>query len=87
MCFNHLSFRIPENNLLTAGVSAIRQEFLGDDGSSLAELLAMSLSAATFQAEGALPLHDNPVEEVKCGAEGRASLQDCVGNPVERQGS
>ena len=55
MCLSHLSFRIPESNLLTAEVSAIGRKFAGEDGSSLAELLGISLTAATFHEEGTFP--------------------------------
>ena len=55
MCLNHLSFKIPESNLLIDGVSAIGRKLPGDDGSSLAAPFGMSLTAATFQAEGTVP--------------------------------
>ena len=47
--------RIPDSNLLIAGVSAIGRKFPGDDGSSLVKLFGITLTAATFQLEGTVP--------------------------------
>ena len=55
MCLNHLSFRIPESNLLTHKVREMGRKFPGDDGSSSAAPFGMSLTATTFQAEGTVP--------------------------------
>ena len=46
---------MPESSLLIHGVRAIGRKFPGEDGSSLAEFLGISLTAATFQAEGTAP--------------------------------
>lgn len=55
MCLIHLSFRMPEKSLLIAGVSVMGLKFAGSEGSSSAELFGISLTAATFQADGMLP--------------------------------
>ena len=51
----HLSLKIPNSNLLIAGVSAIRRKLPGADGSSLVDLFGISLTAAAFQIETTLP--------------------------------
>ena len=48
MCLNHLSFSIPESNLVIDGVSAIGRKFPGADGSSSAAPFGMSLTTANF---------------------------------------
>ena len=56
MCFRHLSFSMPENSLLRAGVRAMGLKLLGECGSPCAELFATSLNTASFHPDGITPV-------------------------------
>ena len=55
MCLNHQSLRNEDSSLLTAEVSAIRQELAGYNGLSLAEVFGINLMTAIFHEDGTLP--------------------------------